>query len=571
MKKPTDEQAAVIRKVLDAKRGDTLYINACAGAGKTTTLHMIASATKVRFPSARILYLVFNKQNRIEAASEFEGLADVSTAHSLAYRAMAGSFTLDPYGIRLTLIKELMQRNTDYGTKVLWLLARQVKQTMTDFFQSGDDNLGLKHIPEDFKAIVKAKELRDDYNMMCDSILSSAEYWIDYLRNRRLFDHAMYLKEYSLSHPDLGKNYDLILFDECQDANPPMESIVSNSSCVKVYVGDVYQHIYAFTGAANTLVSKPAETLSGVFRFGSEIAGCVNNFIARSPFKTTALELKGLSSDAGKVFTTYSDFESGVKADNPENVICTVCRYNHTIVTEALKLMSADKRVKIIGLETLSAGPLQRLRDLYVIVRNPSKPIRDLVDDPFLKTFTSISELQSYADNAYDINLSSSLEYVTKYKTNLERDIERIQSRCWDDSCDHMLVTAHKSKGLEFDNVALSDDFLPSGSAPSYLVDPIEYNLVYVAMTRAKHRLYIPEELGLYINDRLFLQHYADYAHKAMNRNLRSLGYGDKVRNNMNMRLNLFDSYSDVLDFFSADAASKPQIFDLIFSATDEV
>jgi F-box protein 18 (helicase) len=56
-----------------------------------------------------------------------------------------------------------------------------------------------------------------------------------------------------------------------------------------------------------------------------------------------------------------------------------------------------------------------------------------------------------------------------------------------------LLTTAHKAKGLEWNNVLIMDDFVslvkdgllidPAG------VDPDEFNLIYVAMTRARVHL----------------------------------------------------------------------------------
>lgn len=58
-------------------------------------------------------------------------------------------------------------------------------------------------------------------------------------------------------------------------------------------------------------------------------------------------------------------------------------------------------------------------------------------------------------------------------------------------------LTAHRAKGLEFDNVLLGDDFEPQFSDKDGLsIDSIketnseEFRLLYVAITRAKKVLY---------------------------------------------------------------------------------
>lgn len=56
------------------------------------------------------------------------------------------------------------------------------------------------------------------------------------------------------------------------------------------------------------------------------------------------------------------------------------------------------------------------------------------------------------------------------------------------------LMTIHKSKGLEFDNVfvvAVEDWILPSKNANKIESIEEERRLMYVAMTRARHNLYL--------------------------------------------------------------------------------
>ena len=56
---------------------------------------------------------------------------------------------------------------------------------------------------------------------------------------------------------------------------------------------------------------------------------------------------------------------------------------------------------------------------------------------------------------------------------------------------DVVLTTAHKSKGLEFDNVVLCGDFPPIHEChrDEIDIDEEEVNLLYVASTRAKFNL----------------------------------------------------------------------------------
>ncbi|KAK2146379.1 hypothetical protein LSH36_612g00002 [Paralvinella palmiformis] len=61
------------------------------------------------------------------------------------------------------------------------------------------------------------------------------------------------------------------------------------------------------------------------------------------------------------------------------------------------------------------------------------------------------------------------------------------------DFADVILTTAHKSKGLEFTSVQVTDDFISEHLYPNNIqgLPPDEYNLLYVAVTRAKKTLHL--------------------------------------------------------------------------------
>src|SRR5260370_20215712 len=64
-----------------------LRIDAYAGAGKTTTLRLLASST-----NGRGLYLAFNRSIAENARGKFPTQVACATSHSLAFRAIARSF-----------------------------------------------------------------------------------------------------------------------------------------------------------------------------------------------------------------------------------------------------------------------------------------------------------------------------------------------------------------------------------------------------------------------------------------------------------------------------------------------
>ena len=84
--------------------------------------------------------------------------------------------------------------------------------------------------------------------------------------------HDIYLKFWALTKPVI--HADFIMFDEAQDADPIMLSILEKQKCQIIYVGDPYQQIYSWRGAVNAMQSINAQTcyLSQSFRFGPQLA-----------------------------------------------------------------------------------------------------------------------------------------------------------------------------------------------------------------------------------------------------------------------------------------------------------
>jgi hypothetical protein len=84
--KPTAEQHAVVDAVLG---GGDLKIKAYAGAGKTSTLRLIAD----RLAGRRGSYLAFNKEIAQHARRGFPPNVSARTVHSLAYASVAPALT----------------------------------------------------------------------------------------------------------------------------------------------------------------------------------------------------------------------------------------------------------------------------------------------------------------------------------------------------------------------------------------------------------------------------------------------------------------------------------------------
>lgn len=118
--------------------------------------------------------------------------------------------------------------------------------------------------------------------------------------------------------------------------------------------------------------------------------------------------------------------------------------------------------------------------------------------------FTSWHALGNAAERG-DADARKLRDIINRYESWLPAILDRLQRLHCDRETDAPLIvsTAHKAKGREFATVIVLDDFeLPSElvkrrrNGPSQLHETNQQiNLLYVACTRATHRLYLAEGL----------------------------------------------------------------------------
>jgi ATP-dependent exoDNAse (exonuclease V) beta subunit len=141
---------------------------------------------------------------------------------------------------------------------------------------------------------------------------------------------------------------------------------------------------------------------------------------------------------------------------------------------------------------------------------------------PLIKQFTRFYELETYAEESEEVDVSFAVQLVKKYggrklKTyinKLREDELYIKGDFYNNikEVEYQLTTAHRSKGLEYKVVALLDDFqeitqmisndwhkdYTSGALQGQDLEDYtqEVNLLYVAATRGKEALYMPYNIN---------------------------------------------------------------------------
>ncbi|WP_425953087.1 UvrD-helicase domain-containing protein [Ralstonia pseudosolanacearum] len=456
MSKATSEQLRVVLSTVHR-----LIVQACSGAGKTFTLEEYSLAN----PGARILYLAYNKAIRDEAAGKFPTNVDCRTTHSLAWHF--GRRFKDAGKLGNLRPNDLMKA---FDVKVGF--ARVLLTTVENFLYSDDADFVEDHVPQ----TVAAKDVATvaEWGRIVWATMRDLE------RKDVPMPHDGYLKLYQLSKPDLSRNYDIILFDEAQDANPVTTAIVEAQSCRLVIVGDKYQSIYAFRGAVNAMERiKADETLylTESRRFGPGIA------------KLATLLLKTFRDEEHPVRSAFPDRETRYVVDR-NLPYAIIGRTNAKLFGKAVALLGRKRMHFVGGIENY---PFDKLVDVWHLMNNEP----GLVQDSMFKTFGSLAKLEDYASKADDKEILSLIGVVKEYRGKVTGLVERIKAEAVEnqEDADVSLTTAHRSKGLEFDQVVLLDDFedFITDSGEFLVLDTPELvqelHLLYVAITRAMNVL----------------------------------------------------------------------------------
>jgi len=471
-----------------------LKINAVAGSGKTTTLIAYARS---RPQSSKILYLAFNRSVKVEAAQKFadQGLGNVKveTAHSLAYQHMlrGRKIQITP-GLTSHELKLALKLRGFRDKHTPFILANHVNKFAAYFCNSTArrvQDLNYANIVQDeqAKGFVKQyypqieKYTRRYLAMMYDGSLP--------------ITHDFYLKQFQLSEPNLP--YDYVLFDEGQDASPAMLGVFIHQGSTKVIVGDTHQQIYGWRHAVNSLeqVDYPEYQLSSSFRFDAEVASLANR----------VLNWKGLFTDYKAINITGHGQNDGTE------LFATIARTNMALLNTAIQQLIEEQNIQSLYFE----GNIQSYTyadegaSVYDVL-NLYNGRQDQVRDQLIKSMASFDELEEYIEQTGDVTLGMLAEIVKKYGRELPNLVKQLKQAHVADgqkgTANMVFSTVHRCKGMEYDHVTLTNDFITEDKIKKVVAEVQkeelntakmneEVNLLYVAVTRTRNQLKLPEEL----------------------------------------------------------------------------
>lgn len=444
----TQEQQTILDHVVSTT-GLTL-IDSVAGSGKTTMLVNIANTIQ----HTNGLYMAYNKSIATEASHKFPKTTNCVTTHKLAYAA-----TVKPYKLKLGdfTYRSIIERvSYDIKIEVLDSIKEFCLSRYTSFNEYAADN-----------------KLSSVVSKLCSA-------YLDMMQHGTIeCNHEFYLKFFHILLANGIVEYepfDFIMLDEFGDANEvTIEIFRLLPSARKIAVGDPFQNIYTFNHTINGFdVLQNEGTLfrmSQSFRVADYIATRIDKF-------------------AVKYLDPNMKFIGVPMTNTTINTRGFITRTNGALISKMIELNQTGTSYGLVR----SANEIFKLPLMLVNIK-----YEGLIQDPTYKhlqldinDWFESDELQdkystvlSYLGNLYedDVQLVQAINLVLKHKKAAIMNAYSEARKHEKSNQSYILATAHSCKGLEFDEVTLSQDM---NNSIEKIIEKLKAGLTRDTLTRSE-------------------------------------------------------------------------------------
>lgn len=466
---PTEEQLSIVAAAKSSS--SNLIINALAGAAKTSTLVLIAKA----LGNTAILAICFNKKIQLEMAERLPGNCTAKTLNSLgnaAWKDYLGRWPKLDTGKTYRILKELVES--------LPLEERgPAYESFSDIMRAIDGGKSAGYIPDG--SFPMAKPLMNDdefYNWLEEeptplewdliraaslkSLREAHEGVIDFN------DQILCSTVFPCSFPQ----FPIVLVDEAQDLSSLNHAMLRKLARKRlIAVGDPCQAIYGFRGAHENSMQKLQQEFS-MEEFPLTISfRCARAVVEAARFRAPAMQYASWASEG-----LVTRLEEWSAAALPQNA-AIICRNNAPLFSMAIKLLKNGRYPELLGNDI---G-----KNLLKVLSKFGKPTMKQADVLTAIDLWAEKKAKRSRDRAKVEDQADCLRIFATAGPDLGAAIAYAE-HIFSASGPIKLMTGHKSKGLEFENVYFLDQKLVGDKGQ-------ERNLRYVIITRAKENLYYVE------------------------------------------------------------------------------
>jgi DNA helicase-2/ATP-dependent DNA helicase PcrA len=493
--KPSKYQIAIQKAYSDTE--DNLLISAVAGSGKTTTLlHLLNNTDR----NKKLLFAAFNKhiadhlKTKITPNPNFT----IGTIHSIGFHILSKYMKTEVSKYKyLDLLKPLSEKwpeknmRNSYKNYIM-------RDSLCDFYEKYRlNNLYGKNIQEAFKFIMERYPISLSYKDIpkIEQLIWEADlYNKNYKKNSKFKIDFVDMITLPLRLELKMPTYDIIFIDECQDLSSIQIEFIKKmrgEETKMVMVGDPKQQIYAFGGSDVESWNKLKEIgtvkelpLSVCYRCATSIADIANSVWQQKLLESPDWMEDGIVEQNGNLL-------------NAKDGDFVLCRNTRPLIDIFYHFLDAEKPSYIKGSE-IGKGlisefekyknlplktTIKRMRENVVKMSDELKKIGIMFPDRHPKVINALEKIE--IATVIEKKCESTLQAINFVNSIFKENGEGI-----------ILSTIHKSKGLESDVVYFyRPDLIPSSYATTPQEIEQEYNLYYVAVTRAKKKLVFVENM----------------------------------------------------------------------------
>lgn len=472
---PTDEQLAIREAVRNTS--DNIIIQALAGAAKTSTLVLIAKATS----SVPTLALSFNAMIAKEMRTRLPGNCESLTLNSIGHRTWGRTI-----GRNLSINKDkVYDLTTEYITR------ESNAETKTHLYEVMSETMKYIRqgksggwIPQNTYDMARALMTDDEFFEGLSEEPSDAQ--IDLIRavTKKSIDQSFHGEcDYDdqvlmpTVFPSSFPQYPQVLIDESQDLSDlNLEMLKKIAKKRLIGVGDECQGIYAFRGARNGAMDLMKKQFNMTPFVLSISFRCPQSVVKEAHWRTPHMRWPEWAKEG-----TVRSLAGWTADDLPQECV-VLCRNNAPLFQMALRLLRNGRFAEIVGSDMAKQiskilsklGPLSLTREEVITAINTWRD----------------EKLEKSREKGKIMDMAQCLRVFAEAGTNLA-DAIAFAEHIFRQSSPIKLMTGHKSKGLEFEDVFILDRHLIDEKNK----ESQDRNLLYVMQTRAKSSLtYIESE-----------------------------------------------------------------------------
>lgn len=472
--KPSKYQAPIYDSIINDRH--SLTIQACAGSGKTTT---IVNSIDLLPKDQKVIFFAFNRSIVDELKLKVPKNVDVSTIHRFGYRTILnwyGKVKINEekvfwLGVKMFDSWKIQENKFSYVYRV----AKLVDFMRLHMVYEGEEE--IFHVAERHSIPIFSAEI-DHAIKLLEASNKMAFKEID-------FTDMIHIPAYR--NMKLRK-YDYVYLDECQDASIAQQTIVSNTirplSGRLISVGDRNQSIYQFAGADSNSFDRIKKIRPNTKEFPLSICyRCAKNIVREAQEYVPDIEWHDEQID-GVVK------EGGVNDINGD--VYVLCRNTKPLVQLMFLLLSKGIKCNIKGKEIGNS----MVAFIKKTKQKTTENLKKHLEVNKIRLMNELKERGVVKPELHDtfIDFAEKCDIITiiaaRFSTTSQL-IKYIESVFLDEEVPGVtLLTVHKSKGLEKDKVFfLNPELIPSKFALTNEQKKQEWNLMYVAITRAKKEL----------------------------------------------------------------------------------